>query len=118
MAIENMQIVASDGTRSGQKILRLSGPLNIHTIFSFQNAVRAEEASALVLDFGGVPFMDSAGLGAVVAAYVSAQRAHRKVAFACMNERVKALLAMTHVSHLFQPYATVEDAERALAPAN
>ena len=118
MTKESIQIIASDGSRSGQKVLRLSGPLNIHTIFDFQNAIRAEESSALVVDFSGVPYIDSAGLGAVVGAFVSAQRAHRKLAFAGMNERVKALLSMTHVSQLFRSYATVEEAETAIAPAN
>jgi anti-sigma B factor antagonist len=116
MTKETIQILASSGSRSGQKVLRLVGPLNIHTIFDFQNAIRAEESSALVVDFAGVPYIDSAGLGAVVGVYVSAQRAHRRLAFAGMNDRVKALLSMTHVSQLFQPYARVGDAESALAP--
>ena len=118
MSKENIQIVTSNGSRAGQRVLRLVGPLNLQTIFDFPNAIRAEESSALVVDFSGVPYIDSAGLGAVVGAYVSAQRAHRRLAFAGMNDRVKALISMTHVSQLFQPYASVEDAESAIAPPN
>jgi len=115
MSTENIQIVTSDGSRPGQKILRILGPLNIQTIFGFQAAIRNVESNAVVVDFGGVPYIDSAGLGALVGAYVSGQRAHRRLAFAAMNERVKALLSMTHVSQLLQPYATVEEAEGAIA---
>jgi anti-sigma B factor antagonist len=118
MTTENIQVVASNGSRPGQRILRLLGPLNIQTIFEFQAAVRADESPAVVVDFSGVPYIDSAGLGALVGAFVSAQRAHRRMAFAGMNERVKALLSMTHVNQLVHPFATVEDAEVAIAAPN
>jgi len=118
MPNENIQIAASDGPSAGQRILRLRGPLTIHTIFDFQNAIRAERSPSVIVDFSGVPYMDSAGLGAIVGAYVSAQRAQRKVAFTGMNERLRALLSMTHVTQLVQPYETVEDAERAMTAPN
>ena len=115
MPSENIQIVASDGSRPGQRILSLRGPLNIHTIFDFQAAMRAEQSPILIVDFSGVPYIDSAGLGATVGAQVSAQRANRRVVLTALNERVKALLSMTHVSRLFQTYETVGDAESAMA---
>jgi len=117
---KTIQIEASNGARSGERILRLRGPLNIHTIFNFQSAVRTEEAlaSALIIDFKDVPHIDSAGLGAVVGAFVSAQRQQRKLALVGMNERVKALVSMSNLTQIFKPYATVEEASRALAPAN
>lgn len=117
MAIENIQIVASDGPHSGYRILQLRGPLNIHTIFEFQSAVKKEESPTLLLDFSGVPFMDSAGLGALVGAFVSSQRAHKKLVVAGMNDRVRALVSMTQVTQLFRPFATVEEAQRAIAPS-
>jgi anti-sigma B factor antagonist len=118
MPNENLQIVASDGTAPGQRILRLRGPLTVHTIFDFQATMRAEESPALIVDFSGVPYIDSAGLGSLVGAHVSAQRAHRKFALTAMNERVKALLSMTQVARLLLPYETIEDAERAMAASN
>jgi hypothetical protein len=39
----------------------------------------------------------------------------RKLAFAGMNTQVKALADMTHVSQIFNSYATVRDAEAALS---
>lgn len=115
MPTENIQILASNGAARGQKILTLRGPLNIHTIFEFQTAIRGEQSPVVIVDLTGVPYVDSAGLGAIVGAYVSAQRANRKLVLAGLNDRVKALLSMTHVSRLFEPYATVQAAERATA---
>jgi anti-anti-sigma factor len=115
MMRENLQVIVSDGARDNQRILKLRGSLNIHTVFTFQDAVRAETANALVIDFSDVDYVDSAGLGALVAAYVSAQKGLRKIAFAGMNKQVLALVEMTHVSQLFKTYATVKDAEAALA---
>jgi anti-sigma B factor antagonist len=114
MPAENLQIVSSRGAREGQVILSLKGPLNIHTIFNFQAAVRAESSPALIVDFSGVPFIDSAGLGALVAAHVSARKANRKLVFAMMNTQVMALIEMTHLKQLFRIYPTIEDAESAL----
>lgn len=96
----------------------MKGPLNIHTVFEFQDAVRNDASPVLIVDFSGVPYVDSAGLGAMVGAFVSAQRAQRKLAFAGMNEQVKVLAEMTHVNQLFRPYATAEEADRAIAAPN
>jgi anti-sigma B factor antagonist len=111
MPSENIQVVTSAGDRAGQKILHVKGPLNIHTIFDFQSAVRRDASPSLIVDLSGVPYIDSAGLGALVAAYVGAERAQRKLVFAAMNERVTALIEMTHVSQVFETYASVQEAE-------
>lgn len=114
MAEKNIQIIASIGARDGHKILTLKGPLNIHTVFDFQNAVRDETAPTLIVDFSGVPFIDSAALGTLVATHLSTQKANRKLVIAGLNSQVKALLDMTRVSHFFNIYPSIEDAESAL----
>jgi anti-sigma B factor antagonist len=115
MTPENLQVMKSEGTREGQRILHLKGSLNIHTVFSFQEVLRSETTPELIIDFSGVPYIDSAGLGALVAAYVGAQKTARKLAFSGMNTQVKALIDMTHVSKLFKSYPTIKDAEAALS---
>jgi len=115
MASQNMQIVSATGAREGQKVLRLKGPLNIHTIFEFQTAVRSETSPMLIVDFSEVPFIDSSGLGALVGANLAMQKTNRKLALAAMNPQVKALLDMTNVGQYFTAYPTLEAAEAAFA---
>jgi len=115
MTNENLQIVASTGAQSGARLLQLKGPLNIHTVFQFQDAIRADSSPVLIVDFAGVPYVDSAGLGAMVGAFVSAQRGQQRIAFAGMNKQVSALVDMTHVNQLLRPYPTAEDADRAIS---
>jgi anti-sigma B factor antagonist len=115
MTRESLQVVKSEGSREGQRILHLQGSLNIHTVFSFQEVLRNEAAPELIIDFTGVPYIDSSGLGALVAAYVGAQKSARKLAFVAMNTQVKALIDMTHVSKLFKSYPTIKDADAGLS---
>jgi anti-sigma B factor antagonist len=113
MPLENLQIVASDGAHAGQRILHMKGPLSIHTVFEFQNVVRAETSSNVIIDFSGVPYVDSAGLGALVGANLSAQKSRRKLLFAAMNAQAITLLEMTRIRSLFTIYSTIEEAESA-----
>jgi anti-sigma B factor antagonist len=114
MANGSLTIASADGDRKGQKILALAGSLNIHTVFTFQAATREETAEQVILDFTNVPFMDSAGLGSLVGAYVAAQRTHRKLAVAGANTQVKALIDMTQVGTLIKCYEDVAAAQAAL----
>jgi len=115
MTNETIQVSASNGSRDGIRILSAKGPLTVHTVFTFQEAIRREPAANLIIDFSGVTYVDSAGLGAMVAAHVGAQRAMHKLVFVGMNAQVKALCEMTHVAQLFKIYPSVKDAEAALA---
>src|SRR5215472_3611337 len=115
MLEQSIQIQVVSGSQEGIRILRLAGPLSIHTIFAFHDAVRAEPPPALIIDFSGVPFIDSAGLGALVAANIAGQKAERKLALIGLNAQVRALLDMTRVAQLFKIYATVNEAETALS---
>src|ERR1700752_581657 len=115
MAKENLQVMAVAGAREGQRVLHLKGYLNIQTVFTFQDVMRAETGPALVLDFSDVDFIDSAGLGSLVAAHVGAQRGKRKLAFAGMNKQATALLDMTHVSQVFKTNQTIKAAEAPLS---
>jgi len=113
MTPEKIEIATSAGAREGQNIFVIKGPLNIHTLFEFRNAIRDDPSASLIVDFAGVPFIDSAGLGALVSAQISAQKAGRKLAFVGLNPRVKALIDMTHVGQFFRIYPTIQDAEAA-----
>jgi len=111
MPLDYVDVVTSAGERGSQTVLRLMGPLSAYTVFEFQDAVRANASDVLIIDFSAASHIDSAGLGALVGAYVGAKRARRKFAIVGLNDQVKTLLGMTHLADLFPTYASVRDAE-------
>src|ERR1700677_4771784 len=80
MPSEPLVIEDIPGPKDGQHILLLSGPLVMATLFDFQAKVRADNSRALIIDFSKVPYVDSAGIGALVGAYVSHQKDGRSLA--------------------------------------
>ena len=101
------------GPRPGQRVLRLKGPVVLSTLFQFQGSLRAKDAPVLIIDFTGVPYMDSAGIGALVGAYVTHNRDGRSLSLVGMNERVRNALIVTRVEQFFRFFATLEEAEAA-----
>jgi anti-sigma B factor antagonist len=58
-------------------------------------------AASLLLDFSRVPYVDSAGVGALVGAYVRHQKEGHSLTLAGVNEHVRATLNVTQVEHFF-----------------
>ncbi|HEV3333888.1 MAG TPA: STAS domain-containing protein [Bryobacteraceae bacterium] len=103
--------VRAEKSASGSTILHLSGPVTLNTLFELQDALRKETTGTLIIVLTDVPYMDSAGLGAILSAYASCQRHQRKFGLASVSERVMALLRVTKVDSLVPQYPTVEAAE-------
>ena len=89
------------GLQNQTRVLRLSGPLTISTLYQFQDLVRTNSAASLTLDFTRVPYVDSAGVGALVGAYVRHQKEGHAVTLAGVNERVRNTLKVTQVEKFF-----------------
>lgn len=98
---------------NGQRILRLTGPIVINNLFEFQSLVRSNNNPKLILNFAGVPYMDSAGIGALVGTHVSHSKEGRSLALAGVCERVVNALKVTRVDGFFKYYDNVADAENA-----
>ena len=90
------------GIQDQKRVLRLSGPLTLSTLFEFQNLVRAASGANLVLDVTQVPYVDSAGVGALVGAYVRHQKDGHTLTLAGANERVRNTLKVTRVQDFFR----------------
>jgi anti-sigma B factor antagonist len=99
------------GQASETLIVRLNGPLTLLNLFGFQDRLREIEASHTILDFENVPYMDSAGLGAVMNLYVSSQKKGRKVSLTAVNARVLAIFQQTKVDSVLTFFPSVEAAE-------
>ena len=101
------------GSREGIRVFRLTGPLTLPNLFRFQSQVRADKSGALILDFTAVPLADSAGIGALVGAYVTRQKDGRSLGLVGVNQRIHQALEVTRVEKFFHFYGTVAEAEQA-----
>ena len=115
MPQESLHIEDIAGMLEGQRGLRLSGPILISNLFQFQALVRGNTSPCLILDLTQVPYIDSAGIGALVGAYVNHQKDGRTLALVGVTKRVRNTMQITSVEQFFQFYETPEAAQAALA---
>ena len=113
MPDQPLLVEESPGSREGIRVLRLSGPLTLSNVFDFQSKVRADNSRALILDLTAVPLADSAGIGALVGAYVSRQTDGRTLGLVGVNQRIHQALEVTRVDNFFRFFGTVAEAEQA-----
>ncbi len=64
----------------------------------------------IVLDLGEVPFMDSTGIGELVAAFTSARNRGATLKLARLTRRIKDILDIAQLSAVFESYESVEEA--------
>jgi anti-sigma B factor antagonist len=95
--------------------IRLSGPLTLANLFELQDAVRADPCSKTVVDLSQVPYIDSAGLGALLSFHASCKRTGRNYVLAALVPRVHTMFAASKVDKLVNIVPTVEEAEAFLA---
>jgi anti-sigma B factor antagonist len=110
---EPLHIDDLEGPRPGQRILHLQGPVVLATLFQFQAAIRAKDSAILIIDFTGVPYIDSAGIGALVGAYVTHNKDGRSLALVGVSDRIHTALAVTRVEQFFRFFNTLADAAQA-----
>jgi anti-sigma B factor antagonist len=113
MPQEPLHIEEISPTANGLRIFQLSGPLLLANFFPFQALVRGSASPSLILDLTQVPYIDSAGIGALVGAYVTHQRDGRSLALVGVTERVRNTMQITRVEQLFKFYDTVTAAQAA-----
>ena len=106
-----LTVMASDGKSEGVLVLAVIGPLTLPNIFVFQEEVARHQPQLLIIDLAQSPYIDSAGLGSLMNAYVHARKNGRKLVLAGANMRVNALLEMTKVHLVLKNYSTTADAE-------
>jgi len=82
-------------------------------MFEFQAMVRADTSRSLIIDFTKVPYVDSAGIGALVGAYVTRQHGGRGLGLVGVGERVHNALKVTRVEQFFRFFDSIGAAEEA-----
>jgi len=111
MQQDPLSIQITPGKNPDTRILTFEGPLTLSNLFTFQAELRKETAPLVILDLTGVPYIDSAGMGAVINYHISCQKNKRKLVLAGVNQRVHALLELTNTTKLLTLVPTPADAE-------
>jgi anti-sigma B factor antagonist len=111
MQQDPMTLTTTPGKTPDSRIVKLEGPLTLSNLFGFQDELR-KAAATTILDLSGVPYMDSAGMGAIINYYVACQKQGRKLLVAGANYRVLELFKLTKVDQLITLVDSVEAAEK------
>jgi anti-sigma B factor antagonist len=116
MAIDDpLAIERKAGKTSGTVILQLTGPVTLRNLFVLLTQLRSGDLPRVsILDLAGVPYMDSAGMGAIVNYYVHCQNRGIKLIVAGVSSRVMELFKMTRVDTVLTFAASAEEAEAGL----
>lgn len=96
-------------------LCRPVGELDAYTVTSFRETLGELATSAqLVIDLSEVPFMDSAGLGALIGGIRRAREHGGEVAVACSRPTLTRLLHTTGFDRIVPVTETLEEAVAAL----
>jgi anti-sigma B factor antagonist len=96
----NLEIVRSPE----EIIVHCSGRISSATSAQLQAAVREviPQTKCVVLDLTNVNYMDSSGLGAVVALYLSAKRQGCRLKLINLSQRLQDLFRLTKLASVFE----------------
>lgn len=114
--MDDLQIRRSNSSPATATIFELHGPLTLSTLFDFQNAIRQPDVHDVILDLADVPYIDSAGLGAILTHWTHTQRNGNKFAVTGVCERVRLILSMTKVDSMLPTFADNEEAQKSFGP--
>lgn len=74
------------------------------------NKLLSEDKKSLVLDLGGVSYMDSAGVGELVSVYTSVKNRGGELKLSCLTKKIKDLLQITQLMTIFDTYESTPEA--------
>ncbi|PZS23345.1 MAG: hypothetical protein DLM54_01445 [Acidimicrobiales bacterium] len=110
-ALLDIQIDANEG----YTLCRPVGELDAFTVSQFRQALaQLATSSRLLIDMSAVPFVDSAGLGALIGGIRRARELGGDVAVSCSRPTLTRLLRTTGFDRIVTVAGTVEEAAAAL----
>jgi len=100
-------------TDAGVTVLAPNGRLDVAGAPMLKEAIGDAVKNGLprlVIDMEGVSFVDSTGLGSVIAALKLVRSSKGDLRLAAPNQQVRVVLELTTLDRVFAYYPTVEDA--------
>jgi anti-anti-sigma factor len=108
---EPLTFEVAPGKTAETRIFSIHGPITLSNLFDFQKVLMGGTEKVTIVDLTESPYMDSAGLGALLNYYVSAKRHGRHLRLIAVNYRIAALLELTHANTLIKSYDSLAAAE-------
>ena len=99
--------------RDGYTVLAVRGEVDVYTAPALRDRIADLLDSGqqqLVIDLGGVEFLDSTGLGVLVAGLNRAREVGGSLSLVCPQERVLKLFRITGLDEVFTVHSTVDEA--------
>ena len=93
-----------------QVVMRLEGKLSLETVHNFIQTLRPESAAKLILDLGGVSFLDSAGVGALVQLFVHRRNQGQTFALTGLTKQSSAVIQVAGLSKFLPIHGSVTEA--------
>lgn len=92
-------------SEEGTVLVKCTGRLVYGQTDILKEGVRAllPKSNRVVVDLGGVDFMDSAGLGTVLYLYFLAKTSHCELQLNSLAPRIRQLFGITNILSLFEP---------------
>ena len=107
---------------NGVTVLQLIGRITLgeesNQLRTKLKEILSQGKTQLVLDLAEITYIDSAGLGTLVAGYTSAQNQGANLKLANLTKRFNVQLHITKLVTVFDVYDSVEDAVKSFAPAS
>jgi len=97
-------------------VVTIQGKVNFEVTAQLRDVIRdtvaTQQPKLLVINLEGVSFIDSSGLGLLVAARNSVDKNNGKLHLSCLPPQVKRTFDQTNLTNYFSIFATEQDALR------
>ncbi|HYA16300.1 MAG TPA: STAS domain-containing protein [Bryobacteraceae bacterium] len=113
--MEELHVGVTKSRLPGTAILRLVGPLTLATQFELENILRQIPDADIILDVYESPYIDSAGLGTILAHWSHTRNRGGRFAMTGVTKRIQMLLELTRVNTVLPVFRTPDEAELAFA---
>jgi len=98
------------GSDANRLVIKLNGKLSLETVHNFIQSLRPESAAHLILDMGGVSFLDSAGVGALVQIFVHRRNAGKRFALAGLTQQGNGVMQVAGLTKLLPIHSSLDQA--------
>lgn len=116
-----MALQMTEKDSGGITILTISGRITLgEASYELRTKLKdflAQGKTRVVLDLGDVSYIDSAGLGTLVAGYTSARNGGAMLKLANLTKKIKDQMHITKLVTVFETFDSVDDAVKSFGAA-